>query len=418
MSYAGDRRIVDADSHLMEQPDFLTRHVDPAVRDALPVLTGGRAGLDLTTRQREAGEVDRLVALGDELTKRGPKWHAALGAVDGGERSLALDLLGFEHQVVYSSLCAPLFSVVDPDVRYAAYRAHNRAVAEFCSADHRLLGVAMCDLDDVDRAVVELDAALDLGAREVWLPARAPGGRSPGHPDHDRFWGRLAERGVPFVLHVGSGPLPIDDEWMNDGRPALEHLPGAEVLRSKDMTVVYQPVERFLSVLVLDGLLERFPGLRGGAIEMGADWVPAMLRRLDLVVEIWSRPEPRLAQFGRRPSEQASAQLRFTPYPFEDVGRLCRDSDPALYLFSSDYPHAEGGRDPIGRFGRSLVGLPEPVMESFLHGSAAEWLGLEDEGAGPQAGAGAGVGAGATVATDGERRQGDTAAAHSEEVRP
>ena len=178
------------------------------------------------------------------------------------------------------------------------------------------------------------------------------------------------------MLHVGSGPLPIDDEWMNDGRPETEHMPGAEVLRSKDMMVVYQPVERFLSVVVLDGLLERFPGLRGGAVEMGADWVPAMLRRLDLTVEIWSRPEPRLAEFSRRPSEQASEQLRFTPYPFEDVGRLCRDSDPVLYMFSSDYPHAEGGRDPLGRFERSLADLPDPVHASFLYGSAGEWLGL------------------------------------------
>ena len=85
---------------------------------------------------------------------------------------MALDLLGFEHQVVYSSLCAPLFSIRDPDVRYPAYRAHNRAMAEFCSVDARLLGVAMCDLDDVDRALREVDAALDLGAREVLVAGR------------------------------------------------------------------------------------------------------------------------------------------------------------------------------------------------------------------------------------------------------
>ena len=109
-------------------------------------------------------------------------------------------------------------------------------------------------------------------------------------------------------------------------------------------------------MLVLDGVLERFPTLHGGAIEMGAGWVPAMLRRLDHAVEIWKRSEPRLGTFQRTPSEQAAAQLRFTPYPFEDVGWLFAQSDPALYLFSSDYPHAEGGRDPLGRFDRSLAG--------------------------------------------------------------
>ena len=55
--------------------------------------------------------------------------------------------------------------------------------------------------------------ALDLGLGEVWIPARAPAGRAPGHPAHDSFWARLAERAVPFVLHVGSGALPIGEAW-------------------------------------------------------------------------------------------------------------------------------------------------------------------------------------------------------------
>ncbi len=383
MTYAGTRRIVDADSHVMETPAFLTDHADPGMRDRLPPLGGGLTGLDLDVAPHTEAERDALVELGDSLIKRGPKWHAALGAFDPSERSQALDLLGFERQVVYSSVCSPLFAVTDPEIRYAAYRAHNRAMAAFCGGDDRLLGVALCDLDDIDRAVVELDVALDLGLREVFLPARAPGGRSPGHRDHEPFWARLAERRVPFVLHVGSGPLPIGEEWMNDGRTRAEQMVGAEIIGSKDFMVVYQPAERFLSVLVLDGVLERHPTLRGGAIEMGAGWVPSMLRRLDHAAGIWSRSEPRLAEFRRPPSAQAAAQLRFTPYPFEDVGLLCRESDPRLYLFSSDYPHAEGGRDPLGRFDRSLEGLSPEVVDGFYAANALEWLG-EETGVGPQ----------------------------------
>jgi predicted TIM-barrel fold metal-dependent hydrolase len=375
VTYAGTRRIVDADSHVMETPTFLSDHADPSMRDRLPPLGGGLTGLDLDAPAHTEAEREALVELGDALIRRGPKWHAALGAVDPAERSQALDLLGFERQVVYSSLCASLFAISDPTIRYASYRAHNRAMAAFCDGDDRLLGVALCDLDDSDRALVELDAALDLGLREVFIPARAPGGRSPGHPDHEPFWARLAERRVPFVLHVGSGPLPIGEAWMNDGRAPAEQMVGAEIIGSKDFMVVYQPAERFLSVLVLDGVLERHPTLRGGAIEMGAGWVPSMLRRLDHAVAIWSRSEPRLASFERTPTQQAAAQLRFTPYPFEDVGLLCRDSDPHLYLFSSDYPHAEGGRDPLGRFDRSLDGLSPDVIDGFYAANALEWLG-------------------------------------------
>ena len=67
----------------------------------------------------------------------------------------------------------------------------------------------------------------------------------------------------------------------------------------------------------------------------------------------------------RRPSEQIRDQLRFTPYAFEDVGQLIRESDDRLYLFSSDYPHPEGGRDPLARFERSLGDAPEVTKRRF-----------------------------------------------------
>jgi hypothetical protein len=71
----------------------------------------------------------------------------------------------------------------------------------------------------------------------------------------------------------------------------------------------------------------------------------------------------------RTPREQIIDQLRFTPYPFEDVGQLVSESSAELYMFSSDYPHAEGGRDPIGRFTRSLEGLSDAAHASFFAGN-------------------------------------------------
>ena len=376
MTYARDRRVIDADSHLMEWPTFLTDHAPARVRAALPSIGGGSAGLQVKGYERTEEACAALLALGDELIRKGPKWYDALGAIDPNERTMALDLFGFEHQVVYSSLCAPLFGIADAELRYQAYRAHNRAMAEFCANDRRLHGVALCDLDDPDRSIAELEFALDLGLGPVWIPARAPGGVSPGHDRHDPFWARLAERGVPFVLHVGSGPLQIDDAWRLNGRAPPIRMPVAEVINSKDLMVVYQPAERFMSVLMLDGVLERHRRLRGGVIEMGAGWVPDMLRRLDHAADIWSKSEPELRTMTRKPTQQATDQLRFTPYPFEDVGLLCRISDPRLYLFSSDYPHAEGGRDPLGRFVRSLADADEAVHNRFFGENARGWLGL------------------------------------------
>ena len=78
--------------------------------------------------------------------------------------------------------------------------------------------------------------------------------------------------------------------------------------------------------MVLDGVFERHPSLRGGVIELGAGWVPAMLRRLDWVARSGSKSEPDLQALTRKPSEQIIEHLAFTPFPYEDVG----DADPPV----------------------------------------------------------------------------------------
>jgi predicted TIM-barrel fold metal-dependent hydrolase len=371
MSYAAGRLILDADSHLMELPDFLTAHADPGRAELMPhlgAITTGQfnPGKHVGKSGHDPEVVERLRQLGDNLT-RGPKWHEALGSFSGPERTVALDMLGFDAQVVFSSFCArPIFEA-PLETRYPIARAHNRAMAAFCGGDRRLIGVAIVPLDDPDQALTEIERALAAGLGAVWVAADPPGGRSPGHPAHDRIWATLAERGVPFILHVGSSSLQIPPPWMNDGFPERRTARGgAEVIGSKDLTVIHHASQRFISALVLDGVLERHPTLRGGVIEIGAGWVPDMIRRLDHAAEIWARSEPHLALMTRKPSEQIHDQLRFTPYPFEDVAQIMRETCPDLYLFSSDYPHAEGGRDPIGRFDRSLADAAESAKAGFF----------------------------------------------------
>ena len=375
MTYANGRKIMDADSHLMELPDFLSRNVDSKMKDRIPSLGDIRLA-DVGTQMKaldgskghSGDELDNLLALGSNIT-RGPKWHAALGSFSGSERSKALDLLGFERQVIFSSFCATkVFTSPDVDARYAAAQAHNRSVAEFCNQDTRLIGVAMSPIDEPDQALPVIEEAIKLGLGAMWIPSRSPGGRSPGHPDLDPIWTTLEEAEIPFILHVGSDNLSIADEWMNDGHSERESARGrAEVIGSKDLAVIFQSAQRFISTLVLDGVLEKFSQLKGGVIELGAGWVPDTIRRLDHAVEIWAKSEPFLAGFNRKPSEQFQDQLRFTPYPFEDVGQLISESSSNLYMFSTDYPHAEGGRDPIGRFTRSLAERDERERELFFY---------------------------------------------------
>jgi predicted TIM-barrel fold metal-dependent hydrolase len=370
----------DADSHIMELSDFLTEWADPAVRDRLPPILPMRdhaavAGLPAQGAKAHSPEhVAELRLLGRRILT-GPKWYAALGAFNCAERSIVLDLLGIRRQMVFSSFAAAtLLQWTDRKLRYGGVRAFNRAIRNFVSDDSRLVGVGLLVLDDPVRTAKELEQALREGLRVFMLPSDSPG-RSPGHVDHDPIWARLQEARGAFVLHVGSSKLSIDPEWMNDGHPErVSARGGAEVVGSKDMTSIFHSAERFLSVLILDGVLDRFPNLRGGCVELGAGWVPAMRRRLDHIVKIWSKPEPHLREMRRLPSEQMDDQLRFTPYPFEDVGELINFSSDRLYMFSTDYPHAEGGRDPIGRFQTSLARYPVQTRERFFHSNFNELI--------------------------------------------
>ncbi len=382
MAYApDDRQYFDADSHIMELPDFLKKYADPALRDDIPLVNYSAS---IVTDEEVAVIMNRggrhsdqhraeLVALGDDLI-RSSKEIQALGAFDSAERSVALDLLGFKKQLVFATHSVALpFSPsgkLDPTLRYGAARAHNRHVTEFCSVDDRLLGVAIVPLDDPDMAIVELDrliaGAAHTGVDAVWVPHRACGDKSPGHIAFDPFWARLADADLPFVLHVGGAPLHLSTAWANNGRaPTKDWLGGGENVRTKDIAVLHQGPETFLSMMVLDGVLERFPSLHGAAVELGAGWVPELLQRLDWVAATWGRNDANLAGFTRMPSEQITQQLGFTPFVFEPVGRFIDQSNPDLYLFSSDYPHIEGGRNPLGRFESALAGQSTTVLDKF-----------------------------------------------------
>lgn len=378
MVYApDDRPYYDADSHIMELPDFLKAYADPEIREEIPevnysasLVTDEEVAIIMGQGGRHSEEhVRAQIDLGDRLIESS-KEIQALGAFNGSDRTTALDLLGFKKQLVFAT-----HSVVLPfhpsrkkssKLRYGASRAHNRHMADFCAHDARLMGVGVVPLDDPKSAISELEVALELGLDAIWVPHRAPIEISPGHVDLDGFWERLAESGTPFVLHVGGSPLQALKSWSNNGRGAVKDwMGGGENVRTKDATVMHQPPETFISMLLMDGVFERNPTLRGAAVELGAGWVPEMLRRLDWVSKIYGRSDTSV-RFERTPSEQLEAQMGFTPFPHEDVGRLIDQSSPDLYLFSSDYPHIEGGRNPIGKFEKSLATESEAVKTQFF----------------------------------------------------
>jgi len=378
MTYAPNHRpFYDADSHIMEKPDFLKAYADPSIRDDIAevsysasLVTDEEVAQIMAQGGKHSDEhIKEMVALGDDLIAKS-KEIQALGAFNKDDRKVAMDMLGFKKQLVFAthSVAQPFHpsSKISPKLRYGATRAHNRHMIDFCSDDDRLMGVGVIPLDSPADAMKELEFALEGNLEAIWVPHRSPINIAPGHIELEPFWKLLADSGTPFVIHVGGSPLQALKSWSNNGRGAVKDwMGGGENVRTKDAAVMHQPPETFISMLLLDGVFNRHPNLRGAAVELGAGWVPELLKRLDWVSKIYGRVDESV-RFERTPTQQLTEQMGFTPFPHEDVANLIQQSNEDLYLFSSDYPHVEGGRDPIGKFTKALEAESEKTNENFF----------------------------------------------------
>jgi len=104
--------------------------------------------------------------------------------------------------------------------------------------------------------------------------------------------------------------------------------------------------------------------------------VPGLLRNLDHAHRSFSKFEPTLRDLALLPSEYLRRQVRFTPFPFEDTTWLLEQCGPELFMFSTDYPHPEGGKRPFEIFGDALSSFDEQAREMFFWRNGAELLGL------------------------------------------
>src|SRR5439155_25782202 len=195
----------------------------------------------------------------------------------------------------------------------------------------------------------------------------------PTHPAPDGVWATLQEAGVPMMLHIGGGGRPLRPSFHENGRPkTTDFLGGGENIRSKDYMVLHNPPEIFIACMVLDGVFEKFPRLMCGVIEQGALWVPALLRRINIAQGTFKRHEPQLAELPMPASDYIRRQVRFTPFPTEPMAWLIEHAGEELFLFSSDYPHPEGTKDPLGRFEASLEGVSDEAKTRFYSSNFAD----------------------------------------------
>jgi predicted TIM-barrel fold metal-dependent hydrolase len=381
MPYVEGRTIHDADSHVVETPDWFFPYADAAVRERLEPLyvsTVKPGEDDLIDHYRRRHADAKYRADDAEQIMLRKNWSAT-GSFIKEDRPAALDLLGFASQLVFNTFANKTLQRVehgDVELAYGTARAHNRAITDFCSVDRRLLAVGYVPLADFALAATAADDAIALGCKALMIASACPPAHSPSHVGLDGVWARAQDAGIPVVFHVGGGGRLLDPNYFENGLPPVPDFHGgAENFRSVDYMAIPYPPMQSLATMIIDGVLERFPDLRVGVIEQGGSWLPGWMRAMDSAQDAFRKNEERLQALALRPSEYVHRQVRVTPYPHEDTGWIIEQSGDEICMFSSDYPHVEGGRNPLARFGNSIQRLTDAARQRFYCDNFVDLMG-------------------------------------------
>jgi predicted TIM-barrel fold metal-dependent hydrolase len=251
----------------------------------------------------------------------------------------------------------------------ATITAHNDWVIRTMKLDpDRLRPVAILPVGSVEAMMAEAQRVIDGGGRALWLPSAAPpAGTSPGNAALDPFWALVAAADVAVVFHIASEFAFTDKAWRDHPAFANENdsleLPG---LNAYALTMLSMATENFLAAMTLGGVFERHPRLRVGAIELGSNWVGPLAERMDIYAGLFKGVRSGLSA---KPSEYLARNVRVTPFHFEPIAEII-ERFPHLadvYVYATDYPHVEGGRDSHRTLHGKLMALGDDrLVENFF----------------------------------------------------
>jgi predicted TIM-barrel fold metal-dependent hydrolase len=388
--------LIDADNHYYEPDDCFTRFIEPSMRSA--AVNSRRDQPDGFGRiyigDRRVGFVSVMPA--DHVNHPGALRPFFEGRVSRGElEDEAIDARGtavyfdrdarlalMDQQGVQAAVLLPSVGVAveyelndDVDVAYANLRAFNRWVEADWGFDyqHRIFGVPMLSLLDLQQGIEELERVLEAGARLVHLRPGPVCGRSPASPYFDPFWKIVEEAKVPVAFHVGDAGYNemYSTLWGEPARPAAQKRSAFQIAAFAHD----RPITDTLTALVLHNLFGRFPELEVISIENGSTWAPYLLHELDKAKEM-TRAGPWPGGYVEGvPSDVFRDHVHIVPFYEDDMDALVAAIGVERIVFGSDYPHPEGLSAPAD-FLEFLGAFPDDDVKTIVHDNASRLLKL------------------------------------------
>lgn len=249
--------------------------------------------------------------------------YAQGGRALGPDRLQELDKRGIDIQVL--DINTFWWYAADRDLAAKIVDVHDRGLAAWCESHHdRFVALTSPTLQFPDLAAKQLEHAVkDLG-----MVGAAIGGHVQGEtlsdPKYDPFWAKAQELDVMVFMHPGGADNAVKEDGLK-GRGDLGNIIG-------------NPLETtlFLSHMIYDGTLDRFPNLKLCAAHAGG-YLPSYLGRTEVACDVRANAG---CQNKKKPSEYLKQRIYVDSMVFsaEGVRHLVAEVGASQVVYGTDMP--------------------------------------------------------------------------------
>jgi aminocarboxymuconate-semialdehyde decarboxylase len=258
------------------------------------------------------------------LPSANPPRVAPPTVVLGPERFAAMDERGIDVQAL--SVNFFWWYARDRAVAKDVVALHDELLAAWCKQhSDRFVALSSVALQFPDLAAEQLEHAVkNLGARGASIGGHVEG-EPPTASKYDPFWAKAQELDVPVFMHPNNA-VNIARDGSLGGRGSLPNIVGNPL----ETTV-------FLSHLIYEGVLDRFPRLKVCAAH-GGGYLTSYLGRSDASCVV--RDDANCAN-ARKPSEYFKDRILVDSMVFSSEGlrHLVAETGVSQVVYGSDMPY-------------------------------------------------------------------------------
>jgi len=249
----------------------------------------------------------------------------------------------------------------DRDLATRIVRTQDEYLSAFCkSHSDRFVGLSSPSLQHPDLAIQQLDYAINqLGLKGASIGGHVDGARL-SDPKFYPFWAKVQEMGIVVFMHPNGAENAIRPGFWEGGRGALNNTIGNPL----ETTIA-------LSHLIVEGTLDRFPGLRICAAHAGG-YLPSYLGRTEAACGRGNCANT------KKPGEYFKQQILVDTMVFSDEGlrHLVAEVGSNQVVYGTDIAASSltaGWPDTLDIVLRSPH-LSDAEKEAILGGTAARLL--------------------------------------------